>query len=237
MAPECAAEPFPFARLWPQIPALRVDPEAKICGKLGPDMTEIAILILAAGQSTRMGNTDKLMADVDGKPLLHHVVRNACDAAQGPILVCLPALPHRRYEALAGFDVTPIPVPDAAEGMNASLRAGIAQIPESCGAVLVLLSDMPDLTRDDIKTIVQAIDLTSDTLIWRATTEDGKPGHPVVFSRALFPKLLALRGDQGAQEVVRNYRDRLALVALPGQHARLDLDTPEDWKNWRAARS
>lgn len=75
-----------------------------------------------------------------------------------------------------------------------------------------------------------------DALVWRGTTEDGKAGHPIIFDRALFPDLTQLQGDTGGQDVIRQARHRVHLVRLPAQRARLDLDTPEDWDQWRANR-
>ncbi|WP_298848654.1 nucleotidyltransferase family protein [uncultured Ruegeria sp.] len=193
-------------------------------------MTEIPIILLAAGQSSRMGGLDKLMQLIDGVPLLAHSATRAC--AVGPVIVALPPKPHPRYDALEGLDIQVVPVLDAAEGMNASLRAAIRQLPAEAPAVMVLLADLPDLTETDLATILKARQTHPGDLIWRGTTEDGKPGHPVVFDRSLFDQLSKLQGDDGAQVVVRKQRGRVHLEPLPGQNALLDLDTPEDWEIW-----
>ncbi|AXT26315.1 nucleotidyltransferase family protein [Ruegeria sp. AD91A] len=194
-------------------------------------MIKIPIIILAAGQSSRMGDIDKLMQPINGIPLLARSASMAC--AVGPVIVALPPEPHPRYDALDGFDVQIVPVWDAAEGMNASLRAAIQKLPSDAPATMVLLADLPDLTETDLTTILKARRAHPDNLIWRGTTEDGAPGHPVVFDRSLFDQLSRLKGDDGAQEIVRKYRDSVHLHPLPAQNARLDLDTPEDWKDWR----
>ncbi len=197
-------------------------------------MTRIPILLLAAGRSSRMGGADKLLQVVDGAPLLRRAARIALDA--GPVWVALPPAPHPRYTALAGLDLMTVPVPDAEEGMNASLRRAVFSLPKDTLAAMVLLADLPDLTTEDLAKVMRAVDPGSAIRIWRGATEDGAPGHPVVFHHALFPELLALEGDAGAQSVVARHKDRLRLVPLPGQHARLDLDTPEAWTAWRKAR-
>lgn len=200
----------------------------------GVTMGNIPIIILAAGASRRMGGEDKLMRPVDGVPLLRRVADRA--ARVGPVLVALPPAPHPRHGALAGTDVTPVIVEDAAEGMNASLRCAVAALPDTAAAAMVLLADMPDLTEDDMRTVLQEVDPDGEMLIWRGTTESGAPGHPVIFDRTLFPALLALRGDGGAQSVVRDNAARTALIPLPGQNARCDLDTAQDWNRWAANR-
>lgn len=197
-------------------------------------MDKIPILLLAAGQSRRMGGADKLMQEIDGEPLLRRSARIAMTA--GPVIAALPPAPHPRYWALAGLDIEVVEVPDAAEGMNASLRRAVAALPPQTPAAMVLLADLPDLTAQDLSLVLGAIDFSTKNLVWRGTTEDGRPGHPVVFQKALFTELLALTGDGGAQSVAQAYKDRQVLVPLPYQNARTDLDTPEAWADWRAKR-
>lgn len=197
-------------------------------------MDKIPILLLAAGQSRRMGGADKLMQEIDGEPLLRRSASIAMTA--GPVIVALPPAPHPRHGALAGLDIVVVEVPDAAEGMNASLRRAVTALPPQAPAAMVLLADLPDLTAQDLSHVLAAIDFSSKNLVWRGATEDGRPGHPVVFHKALFPELLALTGDGGAQSVAQAHKDRQVLVPLPGQNARTDLDTPEAWADWRAKR-
>ncbi|WPZ20639.1 nucleotidyltransferase family protein [Sulfitobacter faviae] len=192
----------------------------------------LPVILLAAGASTRMRGRDKLMEDIGGEPLLRRQARLA--RGIGPVTVALPPPPHPRYTALSGLDITPLPIPDAAEGMGASLRRAFAALPLDTPAAMVLLADMPALEARDLARLAAAVDLTGETLIWRATTEDGKPGHPIIFAAALFDQLKQLRGDDGGRAVVRAAADRMQLVPLPGQRARRDLDTPEDWAAWRA---
>lgn len=195
----------------------------------------IAILILAAGASRRMQGRDKLLEDIDGAPLLRIQTKKALNTGC-EVFVTLPAAPHPRYAALEDLDVTRVPVPDAAEGMNASLRAGLRAVPRTFGAVMILLADMPEITLNDLKTILQAVDTKSKTRIWRATTQTGAQGHPIVFSKQLLPELIELQGDHGGSAVVKAHADTTMLITLPENHARTDLDTPEAWAAWRARR-
>ncbi|MEO9631884.1 MAG: nucleotidyltransferase family protein [Sulfitobacter sp.] len=191
----------------------------------------LPVILLAAGASSRMRGRDKLMEDVDGQPLLRRQTRLA--QSVGPVTVALPPAPHPRYTALTGLDITPLPIPDAAEGMGASLRRAFADLPPDTAAAMVMLADMPDLEPSDLARLAASVDLSSETLVWRAATEDGKPGHPIIFAAALFDQLKRLSGDDGGRAVVHGAGARVQLVPLPGQRARLDLDTPEDWAAWR----
>ncbi|SLN36979.1 molybdopterin-guanine dinucleotide biosynthesis protein A [Falsiruegeria litorea R37] len=195
-------------------------------------MSRIPIILLAAGQSSRMRGTDKLLQQVDGVPLLRHAAQIALGA--GPVIVALPPEPHDRYAALDDLGVQKVPVPDAAEGMNASLRTAMQHLPQDAPAVIVLLADLPELTTNDIKKIMYSVEKERDFNIHRGATQDGKPGHPVAFDRSLFEELRGLSGDEGAQTVVRRHKDAVKLIPLAGNRARLDLDTPEAWADWRA---
>ncbi len=197
-------------------------------------MSSIPIILLAAGQSRRMRGIDKLLQQVDGTPLLRRSAQIALGA--GPVIVALPPEPHDRYAALDGLPVELVPVPDAAEGMNASLRTAMQHLPDDSPAVVVLLADLPDLTAQDIKKVIHSIENKGKSTIHRGATFDGNPGHPVAFDRSLFAELSALRGDEGAQTVVRRHKAHVKLIPLEGNRARLDLDTPEAWARWRANR-
>jgi molybdenum cofactor cytidylyltransferase len=197
--------------------------------------TDMPIILLAAGGSTRMGGADKLMQPVEGRPLVRRQADLACAVTSGPVIVALPAGPHPRRDALDGAGITPLPVPDAEEGMNASLRAAFAALPGDAEAAMLLLGDLPALTEADLRRVLAAHAPGDGTLVWRGCTEEGMPGHPIIFAAALFDRFLTLTGDGGGREVVAAAGDRVVLVPLPGNHARLDLDTPEDWAAWRAA--
>ncbi|NUH65461.1 nucleotidyltransferase family protein [Sulfitobacter sp. S0837] len=193
--------------------------------------TPLPVILLAAGASARMRGQDKLLEDVDGQPLLRRQARLA--RGVGPVLVALPPAPHPRYTALSGLDITALPVPDAAEGMGASLRTAFAALPPRTPAAMVMLADMPDVQAEDLIWLAEAVDVQSDKLIWRAATDQGAPGHPIIFAAPLFAQMRALRGDDGGRSVVHSVADRVQLVPLPGNRARQDLDTPEDWSAWR----
>jgi molybdenum cofactor cytidylyltransferase len=194
---------------------------------------KIPIILLAAGQSSRMGGRDKLLEIVDGMPLLRRQALTALAAKAGPVFVTLPAGPHPRYEVIDDLDVTVIPVPDAAEGMNASLRRGVAALPPDATAAMLLLADLPDLTTEDLITCLRTVDLASNMSIWRGTTEDGKPGHPIIFAAKHFAAFAKLTGDSGGRDIVAAAQHQTQLIPLPGQHARRDLDTPQAWEAWR----
>jgi CTP:molybdopterin cytidylyltransferase MocA len=191
----------------------------------------IPILILAAGASRRMRGQDKLMQVVDGMPLLRRQVLMA-QATGHPVFVALPAAGHPRAATIRDLDASVLAVPEAAQGMSVTMRDAVAQLPE-CDAFMILLGDLLTLTTGDLQVVFAARHLHPDHLIWRGATEDGKPGHPVIFDSRLRPDFAALAGDSGGETIVQAHKTATCTVPLPDQRARFDLDTPEQWEAWR----
>jgi molybdenum cofactor cytidylyltransferase len=124
---------------------------------------------------------------------------------------------------------------DWAEGMAASLRAGLAAVAGRADAVVILLADMPEVGPAQVDRLIAAYDPEEGREICRAMAADGTPGHPVLFGRRFFETLAGLTGDRGAREVLREAAEFVTDVPTPGRAAVVDLDTPEDWAAWRAA--
>jgi len=179
-----------------------------------------------------MAGADKLALPLGGIPLLRDRATTAL-ATGAPVFVALPAPDHPRAGLLAGLAVTLIPVPDAAAGLAHSLRATVAALPP-CDRFLVLLADLPQISTEDLHSVLTAPRRHPTARIWRGATEDGAPGHPVLFDASLRPAFATLSGDAGAESIIRAQAADTVLVPLPAQHARRDLDTPADWAAYRA---
>nr|WP_081535910.1 nucleotidyltransferase family protein [Rhodovulum sp. P5] len=197
-------------------------------------MSDVLILVPAAGQSRRMGGRDKLLETIEGESLLRRQVRRAVSTG-GRVLVTLPrGSGSERAAQLVGLNLMPPLQIDASEGMGASLRAGAAAA-EAVGAVglMVLLPDMPDIDTFDINRLLQEFLEDPENCV-RATTEDGKVGHPVVFPARTFGLLRTVRGDKGGRSVLSS--EAVRDIPLSGRKAVIDLDTPEAWAEWRQTR-
>jgi CTP:molybdopterin cytidylyltransferase MocA len=196
-------------------------------------MTQIVIVIPAAGASTRMGDRDKLLEPVDGVPLLRRVAETALGVSDD-VIVTLPGDRPERTRALDVVTAKRLVVPDATDGMSASLRRAACEMNGAADGLMILPADMPDLTEDDLQQVIQAFADASGEFIVQATGADGTPGHPVIFPGDLVPHFTELTGDEGARAILQAHRLRLIRVALPDRHATTDLDTPEAWTLWRA---
>ncbi len=194
----------------------------------------VEVVLLAAGRARRMQGTDKLLEEVGGEPLLRRAARAALASRAAVVHVVLPPGAEARRAALEGLEVDVVEAPAAAEGMGGSLRTGIAALDARAEAAIVALADMPEIDAAAHDALIAAFDPGKGAEICRATAPDGTPGHPVLFGRRFFESLADLGGDRGAREILTEAAEFVRDVALPGQAALTDLDTPEDWRVWRA---
>ena len=193
------------------------------------------IILLAAGASKRMQGTDKLMEQVHAMPLLRHCATTALGSLAKKVHVIVQPGNTMRSDALSDLDLNIINSPDWQEGMAASIRAGMAALSADCDAVIIALADMPDISTDHFDRVIKAFNPKKHTEICRAVTADGRAGLPVLFGRNYFNALSALQGDRGARDILKNAPTFVIDVKTSGQGAVIDLDTAEDWVDWRNA--
>ena len=212
-----------------------VRPQPRAGTRPPPGRPRVAAIVLAAGAARRMRGTDKLLETVAGRPLLRAVAESALASRADATVVVLPPGAAARRAALAGLAVELVEAPDWAEGMAASIRAGLAAVSQRADAVVILLADMPEVGAPEIDRLIAAFDPGEGREIVRALTADGAAGHPVLFGRRFFESLAGLVGDHGARDLLAAAPEYVMDVPTRGRAAVTDLDTPEDWAAWRAA--
>ena len=189
------------------------------------------IVIPAAGASARMRGRDKLAERVDGVPLLTRQVASALKTG-APVTVCLPPDGSRAHLVAEFPDLRIILIEDAAEGLGASLRAAAVGMGEN--PMAILLPDVPGVNTRDILDVFRAFGAKGSNTVVRASDPDGRPGTPIVMPPRLLPAFAQLEGDDGGRSIIRN--EHVHLVHFPDDRATRDLDTPEEWEDWRADR-
>jgi len=193
----------------------------------------IAAILLAAGRSTRMGGPNKLLAEINRRPLVRIAAEEALASQAGPVIVVTGHQRERLEEALGGLDVMLAHNPDFADGLSTSLKVGIAAVPSDVDGVIVCLGDMPQVNAALIDSLLAAFDPEKGALVV-APTIHGKRGNPVVWSRRFFPELAALEGDTGARHLIASYPEAVAEVPLTSNAALVDVDTPDALKAVKA---
>ncbi|MGA9949985.1 MAG: molybdopterin-binding/glycosyltransferase family 2 protein [Xanthobacteraceae bacterium] len=186
----------------------------------------IAAIVLGAGRSSRMGGPNKLLAEINGKPLIRMVTEQALASRARPVLVVTGHQRERVEAALAGLPVQLVHNPHFADGLGTSLKAGIAALQPNIDGVIVCLGDMPQVDAALIDRLIGAVDPDKGALIAVPVIE-GKRGNPVVWSRRFFHDLMTVEGDIGARYLIGRYAEAVAEVPVDGTAALTDVDTPE----------
>ena len=184
----------------------------------------VAALVLAAGQSTRMGS-NKMMADIAGTPMIAHTVDAVLASKADPVVVVTGHQPQRVREALAGRKVTFAHNPNYAEGLSTSLRAGLDALPADVDGVIVALGDMPGVAAAHLDRLIAAFDPDAGASIC-VPSFSGKRGNPVLWSKAYFQEMHEIAGDVGARHLIGAHADEIKDVAMPDAGVLEDLDTP-----------
>jgi CTP:molybdopterin cytidylyltransferase MocA len=178
-------------------------------------------IVLAAGASRRLGRPKQLL-EIDGEPLLRRAVRAVLATAPRECIVVLDdAAPFD--SVLDALDVRIVRIAEAATGMAASLRAGVAALDAACDGALVVLTDQPALDERHLEALCT---------VWRAapafaiaSAYAGVIGVPALLPRSWFDGVAALSGDVGARELLRSRPD---VIAIPSPALARDIDTPRD---------
>lgn len=186
----------------------------------------IAAIVLAAGRSSRMGERNKLLVEVDGAPMIAHAIDALLATPVRPVVVVTGHDDDRVRAALAGREVIFVHNPRFAEGMSTSLRAGIGQLGEDVDGALVCLGDMPRVRPAHLEALLGAFDPAGGRAICVPTWERRR-GNPVLFARRFFAEMRVIEGDVGARALIEKHASAVCHVPMPDRGVTLDVDTPE----------
>ena len=182
-------------------------------------------VVLAAGGSTRMGRP-KQLAELDGRPLLAHVLEAVESSPLDRVVVALGGAADEVLDRVDLGRAEPLVVEGWAAGMGHVLASALARAGGDWEAVVVLLGDQPLVPGRAVARVVEA---------WRAgagpmvtATYDGRPGHPKLFDRRLLPDLLRLTGDTGARDLLAAHPDRVHRVEVGDLGSDADIDVEAD---------
>ena len=200
-------------------PQPRAEPPPK------PQPRAVAAVILAAGQSRRMGGPNKLLARIEGVPLVRRTAEAVRASGAAQVIVVTGHQASAVRSTLHGVDADIVHNPAYEEGLSTSLRAGIAAVPPDAAGALVCLADMPAIDGRIIDRLIEAFRSAGDARIV-VPTADGKRGNPVLWPKAYFEALRHISGDVGARHLIGENSDAVLEVEI-GRAAMLDLDTPE----------
>lgn len=187
----------------------------------------IGIIILAAGASTRMGQPKQLLR-IGAESLIQRVLRTVMTGAFRPVVVVLGANQGKIAPELEAFPVHKVVNENWSSGMGSSIRSGLSYLLQeepNLEAVIILVGDQPLLNTQVLLDLHQLAQVQQTPLV--VSHYANTLGVPALFTRALFPELIALEGATGAKALIQKYRNQAAILEFP--EGILDLDTPEDW--------
>ena len=192
----------------------------------------IGTIILGAGASSRMGRPKQLL-EWRNELLVNRAIRQATALSAGPVVLVLGA----NAEVIAGKVTDPFIITAVndnwAEGMGGSIVTGLKALQKhrsNLEGVLITLVDQPLITTTHLSEIIEKFKKNNTPLV--AAAYGNTLGVPALFSADLFPRLLTLSGKEGAKKIIHQVRDKLTKWPLPV--AKIDLDTPEEWKAFLA---
>lgn len=218
--------PLPRARAVPAETA-PADAARTPAPSVPPRRPQVALIVLAAGRSSRMAPHHKLLLpDRQGRPMIARLVDNLLASEARPLIVVLGHRAEEVKAALAGRPVEFTLAPDYGEGLAASLRAGIRAVPETAAAAIVCLGDMPLITARIIERLIETYDPDEGRRIV-VPVRGGRQGNPILWDRRFFPEILALRGDGGARSLIARHLEEVAEVEIEDEAIFRDFDTVE----------
>jgi molybdenum cofactor cytidylyltransferase len=202
----------------------------------GRHAPRVACIILAGGRSTRMGS-NKLLEDLDGRPIVRHVVEAARASQCSSVQVIVGHQADKVRGALAGAEVDFVENPNFAKGLSTSMKAGLDALPQGgIDGVFVALGDMPELTAEHLNLLIAAFAPKEGRSII-VPVRHGKRGNPVLWSSAYFDDMRAVNGDTGARHLLGQYADQVTEVDLRTDAVLNDIDTPEALAALRSRRA
>ena len=207
-----------------------------------PDMTSatkdmsLAAIILAAGSSRRFGTGNKLLADIDGMPLIRHVALRVLASRAGRVLVVTGHQNDKVEQALAGLDVICVHNTRHLDGMSTTVAAGIKALPAEVQAAMITPGDLPEISPQLIDRLIAIATASGGERIVFPTLPTGEQRNPVLWPKHYFAELAALSGDTGARGLIKKHQAQALPVPMTTPEAFADIDRPEDLEAWRKKR-
>jgi molybdenum cofactor cytidylyltransferase len=208
------------------LPRAEAKPASEQKHKVRSPGPRIGALLLAAGQSRRMGGPNKLLAEVDGTPMVAHVARRLLASRARPIIAVLGNQADAVDAALGKLPVEKVRNPEFANGLSTSLKRGIAALPPDLDGALVCLGDMPLISGRHLDRLIAAFNPLEGRAIV-VPIRRGKRGNPVLWSSRFFPEMAELAGDVGAKHLIGEHAELVAEVEMDDDAVLVDIDTPE----------
>ncbi len=192
---------------------------------------KIAILILGAGNSSRMGNKIKQLLTIKGKTLISCVIEQTLQINKAKVYCVLGAYFDQINAYIEQYPITIINNQNWSEGIGSSLSFGIKHIMSddyNTDAVLIVLADQPDIDASYLNLLINTYKNENATIV--SGQYNDKPGVPALFDKTLFNQLSALKGHKGAQALINS--NKSAVYVQSEKRKTRDIDTLNDYRSF-----
>ena len=192
----------------------------------------ISAVILAAGESRRMGAQNKLLLQIGSEVLIRKFVESVCASAADAVLVVLGHEAEKIKAVLQDLTVSFVNNTCFEEGMTTSIQSGVKAASTESTGLMICLADLPFAETSDFNRLIQAFTdfrRTENSLIIVPVFQ-GQRGNPVLFSAEFRDKILTHKGE-GCREIVRQYPQSVREVCMENDNLLRDIDTPEDYNH------
>jgi molybdenum cofactor cytidylyltransferase len=188
-------------------------------------LSEYAIIILAAGNSSRLGEPKQLLK-YRNKTLIRHITEAAIETVGSNVIVVTGSNAELIEKEIQDLPVQPTHNADWREGMASSIVTGILKLDFHCKGAIIAVSDQPFVTATLFLDLIQSSIQNGSGIV--ASSYDQTMGTPVFFSSSYFPELLRLAGAEGAKKLIRRFENDVTTVPFP--LGSMDIDTQEDYQ-------
>ncbi len=195
-----------------------------------PPLFPVAAIVLAAGLSRRMGDRNKLLCELDGIPLITHVINALLDSTVTEIVMVTGYDEDRIRQAVAGRKLRLVHNRQFTEGLSSSLRCGLEAVLSSAQGAMICLGDMPLATANLLDGLISAFEAQEGGKICVPVVQ-GRRGNPVLWPRRFFPQMLQSRGDAGARWLLQRHPEFVHEISVHHQGVLQDVDTLDDLKD------
>jgi len=187
----------------------------------------LSIVVLAAGKSTRMHGSNKLLTTIHGVPMIRKVIQATLESKVDEVIVVLGWEAEKIRTALHGLSCRTVVNTDYEVGQSSSVKAGLAEVNSSTNAVLILPGDVAMVDARSIDLVIERYHLEKRMIV--IAGHEGKPGHPILFDRQLFPEIQRINEETfGLKAVVKKHEGEICLVETGSSNVLRDIDTIED---------
>jgi molybdenum cofactor cytidylyltransferase len=199
---------------------------------------QVAAIILAAGEAKRFRrspNETKLVAELEGKPIVRHVAEAALASRAYPVLLVTGHAHEQVSSSLDGLMLERIHNRDPGAGLSASLKLAVRALPSTARGAVILLGDMPRIPPSLIDRLIDAFDAAPVEPVAVVPLRGGRRGNPALIGRSLFAAVRMLEGDKGARDLIAAARENILELTAGDLATEIDIDTREDLRRCHVA--